>query len=796
MLHVRVDHQDMKRRLTALPSVSRRVFLYPNVLTLITDYQPGVFLDMRPMTRLSLPKFHSYDLKATWKSIGAVLAPWLEQYHTSRLYLLFTSIPHTKVLFVYHAIISGDLPLLQFIHKAIDLSTIPYFLIDIAAWAGHLYVLAYLRTIRHPGQSIHALDMAARYGHMPVVNFLQKHCPADGASSMVAAATSGHLNIVEFLHKHRSNTSGDDAMDVAAAGGHLDVVEWLHSKGNKSWRALSLAASNGHAHVMAFLLKVQVHWGPVSMDVAASKGYVNVIQLLLEHTEVTSQHRAIDAAAADGHLEIVQLLHQSNIAKSSVKAIDTAAANGHLDIVAFLHHNSDVGCTPAAMDDAAAKGHLSVVQFLNEHRKEGCTTSAMDVAAARGHLDIVKYLHTNRKEGCTKNAMDGAATRGHLEIVKYLHHNRTEGCTQAAIEGASRNNHHTIVEFLVKNCYKDQGRKTQAIDAAISNGNLQLVGFLMEHGHKPTAAALEHTAWNFDDKLFNRLFPLVRQGNSATAVDTAVYAAAHGRRALFETAISLNPSGATEETLIMAAAKGHLGIVQTLIEKRIQPPTAAMDKAAANGHLNIVKYLHSHKGRPTVGAMNLAATNGHFYVVEWLDRHCFEGCTTDAMDDACRNGHLDIAKYIYARRGETGSPKALYWAARGGWLTVVEWLVTNLNHEWSIEDAMSAAASMGHIYVLNYLTTTFCHVLGEGVLIAATEAGHLDVVKWILHVSGDIPTRAAIKAATATKREVIASFLTSVAWERDEDDDESSNPGDTDDESNADENNSSEYDSE
>src|SRR3546814_7943009 len=46
--------------------------------------------------------------------------------------------------------------------------------------------------------------------------------------AMDYAAKNGHLEIVEFLHEHRTEGCTAQAMNYAAKAGHLAIVEWLH----------------------------------------------------------------------------------------------------------------------------------------------------------------------------------------------------------------------------------------------------------------------------------------------------------------------------------------------------------------------------------------------------------------------------------------------------------------------------------------------------------------------------------------------------------------------------------------
>jgi hypothetical protein len=137
----------------------------------------------------------------------------------------------------------------------------------------------------------------------------------------------------------------------------------------------------------------------------------------------------MDMAASFGFLDLLQYLHAQGHLRCSKAALNDAATNGHYNVVVFLHEYGSSGCTVRAMNGAAENGHLEIVRYLHTHRTEGCTTSAMDGAAANGYLDIVTFLHMERQEGCTTNAMDNAAQHGHLHVVDFLHRHRSEGCT-------------------------------------------------------------------------------------------------------------------------------------------------------------------------------------------------------------------------------------------------------------------------------------------------------------------------------------------------------------------------------
>ncbi|CEG38013.1 Myosin light chain kinase-related [Plasmopara halstedii] len=157
---------------------------------------------------------------------------------------------------------------------------------------------------------------------------------------------------------------------------------------------------------------------------AACSGYLTLLKRLGKRDAAISEHGfdwSMRIAATEGYLNVIQwLTHYRPEIKISTRVMDAAALRGHLKIIKWLHENRSEGCSVHAMDSAAASGHLEVVQWLHKNRMEGCTTGAIDTAAAGGHLEMVQWLWTNRTEGCTTVAVDFAIYNGHFSVVKWF----------------------------------------------------------------------------------------------------------------------------------------------------------------------------------------------------------------------------------------------------------------------------------------------------------------------------------------------------------------------------------------
>ncbi|CAK4081521.1 unnamed protein product [Aphanomyces euteiches] len=237
---------------------------------------------------------------------------------------------------------------------------------------------------------------------------------------------------------------------------------------------LAFAASVGHVEAVRYLLQHHpTHHGPAILQ-ATQHGHFDVLELFhnIESTDGFTSY-VMNLAAARGFLNIVRFLHDNRKEGCTHQAMDNAAKNGHLDIVKFLHAHRTEGCTTDAMDDAASSGHLDVVQFLHEKRTEGCTQKAMDGAVCGGHDSVFHFLHTHRSEGCSKKAMDAAAARGDFKLVQFLHWNRHEGCTIDALRTAAEHGHANVVEYLLR--FRNEGCVKESIALGAAAGHVQVV---------------------------------------------------------------------------------------------------------------------------------------------------------------------------------------------------------------------------------------------------------------------------------------------------------------------------------
>ncbi|EQC31981.1 hypothetical protein SDRG_10181 [Saprolegnia diclina VS20] len=305
------------------------------LVRVIASYEAGVYADVRACLRcvheascsllrpsafrhpwlLRLVPF--YDaLDQQLAAFAAAFAPWLAQWGVRRLHRLVACDDNMRFVLLTHAVAVNDEVLLASILASPAMcptDTLPFtHAIELGAWKGHVKVVQMLLLRKDHRCTASALDLAARAGHLPMVQSLHTRGYEATRRAMDDAATRGHIKIVRFLHDVRREGCSTDAMDGAAANGHLNVVAFLH-----------------------------------------------------DHRRESCTVRAMDEAAANGHLTVVDFLHRFRHEGCSTRAIDGASFHGHLDVVRFLLTHRREGGSREAIIGAQQRHHSAIVALLS-----------------------------------------------------------------------------------------------------------------------------------------------------------------------------------------------------------------------------------------------------------------------------------------------------------------------------------------------------------------------------------------------------------------------------------------------
>lgn len=252
-------------------------------------------------------------------------------------------------------------------------------------------------TTHHRARYMH---MAASRGHSEVVKWIHAKRCRFNKHVLDGAAIGGCMDIVQLMFSEPralSKYAGCEAMDLAAAYNRLDIVQFLHKHGLEhccSTKAMDMAAANGHHEVVRWLHANRTEGCTVmAMDDAAANGHLTMVQWLqAKYSELRSSH-TLDRAAAAGQLHVVQYVHSQGQIPCTKAGTKGAASNGHLNVVQWLHANRpDAVWTQEAIDQAAENGHLAVVTFLSQNVELRCSNSAIRRLSEANRFAVAEWI--------------------------------------------------------------------------------------------------------------------------------------------------------------------------------------------------------------------------------------------------------------------------------------------------------------------------------------------------------------------------------------------------------------------
>ena len=328
-----------------------------------------------------------------------------------------------------------------------------------------------------------------------------------------------------------------------------------------------------------------------------------------KYTSAGSPLAAFIMAAGAGDLAAVKLFVQAGVDKEGQAII----------------HLAGIGRSRTALHAAARGGHRAVVTYLLGQGASVSSTDAvgdtpLHAAVEAGNFLMVRELvgqgaSVDAKNTASETPLYFAVSYGHLMIVKYLEGQgadltiaSSDGLTPWALAklwGSST----AIVTFL------DSTTARAFVDSA-GKGNLEVVKSLVAAG-MPLETLVEYESWDR------------RWDPSWTA-------------------------------LLRAAWKGHLAVVEYLIEQGADINAAVAIFLPSGQHLNI-GYGES--------ALYLAADAGHAAVVKVL---LAAGATVDArnyhaytpLHRAAWGGHLAIVQYLISYGADVNTPAGISGTAR------------------------------------------------------------------------------------------------------------------------------------
>ncbi|KAL1855203.1 hypothetical protein Daus18300_011204 [Diaporthe australafricana] len=370
------------------------------------------------------------------------------------------------------------------------------------------------------------------------------------------------------------------------------------------------------------------------------------------------------------------------------------------------------------------------------------TDSLFLLAAQLGLTDIVEELESLAEPQHRESAITRASWGGHGEIVECLLRDRSGdtkidvGDVTKALQYASARGHEAIAERLLNHIEKNGNMPWALLDTLLSQAS-QL------GNEKQTRLALSFGA---------------DANNTALGLTPLEHAAEHGYSSivsiLLHRANAKTPheeADCKDKALILAAANGHLGVVDMLLEAHASAKAADGDGcmtlhlAAKNGYSKIVEAVLSH--------LDNDETSIKQSVID-----AFDVFGQTPLITACRANHVDIVQLLLTNGANTeprdnyGHP-ALYYAIREGDSALAEFVrnkVSSLAEMGDEEDLFLRAAEYGNTdLVRRYLPILENKELpdyhwwkvedhrGRTALHLAAEGGWRDCVDLLLNAGGE-----------------------------------------------------------
>jgi ankyrin repeat protein len=203
------------------------------------------------------------------------------------------------------------------------------------------------------------------------------------SSLLYAAVTDGNLMalMLEYTSSEEiSGELGESLLEEAAVQDQREVVELLESCGApvSIFAACALGRTERVAELLTQnpdLLKESREDEPYEMlEIAASRGYVELVKVLLDRGATLDESLALDGATLNGHIAVVELLIARGADVNSrnddeLTPLQVAVSNGNLEIAKVLiAHHADS-------------------KLVDEERN-----TILHLAAMSNSSDIVRYL--------------------------------------------------------------------------------------------------------------------------------------------------------------------------------------------------------------------------------------------------------------------------------------------------------------------------------------------------------------------------------------------------------------------
>jgi len=447
--------------------------------------------------------------------------------------------------------------------------------------------------------------------------------------------------------------------------------------------------------------------GQTGFYLACSSGQQSIVRILLNHGADVNPSGGrlgtpLQAACFEGYIDIVQLWVENgadtNLRGLFQNALQASIRGNHEDIAILLLQNgfkiNDQSSYDQILQEASQTGVVKVVDHLQRiygssfGNLGSATCKAIQAAISKGQIGVLERFIQRIQDPRTELPADSIATAalgGHDGMITLLLDKgldiEHEGQFGSPLRSASLLGHESTVRLLLNRAAKASASSSigNALEAAAMNGHVSIANSLLHEGVDANSQG----------------------GSYGTALQAAAYRG-HSKVAelLLDASADMYLPGITKDAFHAAAERGHENVIRLFLDRgyafRQPHPSPAYMKAGLLEYKNLLR-----SSSPSHLSLDSDSGNSFFNKNNY------------ALEEAASNGHLRIVTLILDNLAGDGERKltkeigkSLYKASRNGHEEVVKcFLSRELDVAPYLKDALNAAATKGHLGVVDTLTT-------------------------------------------------------------------------------------------
>ncbi|KAJ3040744.1 hypothetical protein HDV00_010501 [Rhizophlyctis rosea] len=261
-------------------------------------------------------------------------------------------------------------------------------------------------------------------------------------------------------------------------------------------------------------------------------------------------HSPLTNASSGGHVEIVKLLLATSEESLHSQeyldaALQSASSNGYVEVIEILlSAGANVNIRPHPLECATWHGHiLAVKRLLEADVDQELLKECLYEAADKGYIEISRLVlgRIIDAPAAATIALGYASEAGHVEVVGLLLNGGADANTPA-LRGAVTGKHVEVAKLLLESGADVHGEDDNLLTHAVEGGCVSMVKLLLESGANPHAG--RHRGLR----------------RAARECQLAVV------KLLLEHSRSVCQIRCRFGALIVAAMKGHVGVVKLLLQ--------------------------------------------------------------------------------------------------------------------------------------------------------------------------------------------------------------------------------------